>query len=104
CPRLVIHLVLSSFPTRRSSDLDLCNQGRQFRIGESICPDRRKQRLGERNSGRSNPGQRPRNHSRAAFVRQRFSTARNGFRRWFRSEEHTSELQSRENLVCRLLL
>src|SRR5690606_40036091 len=23
---------------------------------------------------------------------------------WFRSEEHTSELQSRENLVCRLLL
>src|SRR5690606_41303927 len=25
-------------------------------------------------------------------------------RRWVRSEEHTSELQSRENLVCRLLL
>src|SRR5690606_42020079 len=25
-------------------------------------------------------------------------------RRWLRSEEHTSELQSRENLVCRLLL
>src|SRR5690606_37741934 len=25
-------------------------------------------------------------------------------RRYFRSEEHTSELQSRENLVCRLLL
>src|SRR5690606_39758223 len=25
-------------------------------------------------------------------------------RRWTRSEEHTSELQSRENLVCRLLL
>src|SRR5215475_8064433 len=25
-------------------------------------------------------------------------------RRWSRSEEHTSELQSRENLVCRLLL
>src|SRR5690606_39435619 len=24
--------------------------------------------------------------------------------RWIRSEEHTSELQSRENLVCRLLL
>src|SRR5690606_39868884 len=24
--------------------------------------------------------------------------------RWVRSEEHTSELQSRENLVCRLLL
>src|SRR5690554_7053243 len=25
-------------------------------------------------------------------------------RRWFRSEEHTSELQSRPHLVCRLLL
>src|SRR5690606_40824474 len=24
--------------------------------------------------------------------------------KWIRSEEHTSELQSRENLVCRLLL
>src|SRR5690606_40273656 len=27
-----------------------------------------------------------------------------GFYAWLRSEEHTSELQSRENLVCRLLL
>src|SRR5690606_40592980 len=27
-----------------------------------------------------------------------------GFESRFRSEEHTSELQSRENLVCRLLL
>src|SRR5690606_8349385 len=26
------------------------------------------------------------------------------FQKWYRSEEHTSELQSRENLVCRLLL
>src|SRR2546430_4007100 len=27
-----------------------------------------------------------------------------GFRRHFRSEEHTSELQSQSNIVCRLLL
>src|SRR5436309_7116508 len=27
-----------------------------------------------------------------------------GWKWWHRSEEHTSELQSRENLVCRLLL
>ena len=35
-----------------------------------------------------------------------FATAveREGLRRWLRSEEHTSELQSRRNLVCRLLL
>src|SRR5690606_40717075 len=30
--------------------------------------------------------------------------ARRSGRAWKRSEEHTSELQSRENLVCRLLL
>src|SRR5690606_41813726 len=31
-------------------------------------------------------------------------TSKNGIDVSFRSEEHTSELQSRENLVCRLLL
>src|SRR5690606_41058417 len=33
-----------------------------------------------------------------------FVNLSNGNRGNFRSEEHTSELQSRENLVCRLLL
>src|SRR5438093_2535210 len=32
------------------------------------------------------------------------SLARDGTRKWLRSEEHTSELQSLTNLVCRLLL
>src|SRR5690606_41501983 len=36
----------------------------------------------------------------AGAVREEGRTNRRGFR----SEEHTSELQSRENLVCRLLL
>src|SRR2546430_13558530 len=31
-------------------------------------------------------------------------TNRNGIRTYLRSEEHTSELQSQSNLVCRLLL
>src|SRR5690606_34499117 len=35
-------------------------------------------------------------------VKRRFARLRD--KRIFRSEEHTSELQSRENLVCRLLL
>src|SRR5436309_7256791 len=34
----------------------------------------------------------------------RLGRKRHTARRTFRSEEHTSELQSRENLVCRLLL
>src|SRR5690606_41478872 len=56
---------------------------------------------------------------RAARARHRFCPARQVFSLWptdaylgcpfavrgfVRSEEHTSELQSRENLVCRLLL
>src|SRR5690606_42131445 len=42
------------------------------------------------------------------FVQQLFNRHHkftwNGQKSFFRSEEHTSELQSRENLVCRLLL
>src|SRR5437870_9592921 len=37
-------------------------------------------------------------------VRYRGSAKRDGFLEDFRSEEHTSELQSRGHLVCRLLL
>src|SRR3712207_8938678 len=45
-------------------------------------------------------GSSPRSFSRTSWVRQ------SGPRRWatVRSEEHTSELQSRQYLVCRLLL
>src|SRR5690349_22565690 len=32
------------------------------------------------------------------------AASRSSFRGWVRSEEHTSELQSRRDLVCRLLL
>src|SRR5690606_39901011 len=51
---------------------------------------------------------------KSSFTRTRLSCQENGlvrmnnkgcsFRKNVRSEEHTSELQSRENLVCRLLL
>src|SRR5690606_41711140 len=72
----VDHRDLHSFPTRRSSDL---LKTRRYRCvpGPAVC-----------------------------------STDASGWSRWSRrwpahaarSEEHTSELQSRENLVCRLLL
>src|SRR5690606_41991305 len=38
------------------------------------------------------------------IVKERFFRNRSGASTPVRSEEHTSELQSRENLVCRLLL
>src|SRR5690606_41721479 len=45
----------------------------------------------------------PRRTSRATYLRASSTIQRTG-RSSSRSEEHTSELQSRENLVCRLLL
>src|SRR2546422_6228366 len=40
----------------------------------------------------------------AALARERHALQRHALRRRQRSEEHTSELQSRLHLVCRLLL
>src|SRR5690606_41385473 len=75
------HRDLHSFPTRRSSDL-------QRRAGESGNPqwpaDGRGVRGWHREAGSGNRELGRLDHPR--------------------SEEHTSELQSRENLVCRLLL
>src|SRR5690606_41894055 len=83
-PCSVLHpadiLDLHSFPTRRSSDLG----GASFVDPEIVatfeaCPPH------------TRFDQRPSPSSRSTFPATR-------------SEEHTSELQSRENLVCRLLL
>src|SRR5207302_11060151 len=85
---------LHSFPTRRSSDLLLHGDGYveavldvvflAYRVGEglAILIERPAEHAGDEGSLRKS------RLSRTAL----------------RSEEHTSELQSRENLVCRLLL
>src|SRR5690606_41529042 len=73
------HRDLHSFPTRRSSDLD---PPRKLRLGtDHPEPQQRTDQCHDR----------------------RYAHLRRLYRRC-RSEEHTSELQSRENLVCRLLL
>src|SRR5207237_9548052 len=76
------HPDLHSFPTRRSSDL-----GPPARYTRSLCP---------------------RVTSVVRAVRRAKSRGGNAARSRFtdvtRSEEHTSELQSHLNLVCRLLL
>src|SRR3712207_6912549 len=72
-------------PTRRSSDL-----------GARADPDRLPRRLERgRRRGRRGAHRRPARRGRGA---------RRGAHRAARSEEHTSELQSRQYLVCRLLL
>src|SRR5690606_42153766 len=82
------HRYLHSFPTRRSSDLA---------VGDYIAPaaERLAQSVKSVQLGRLSLG------ATGAWLKERqgeHSVAVN------RSEEHTSELQSRENLVCRLLL
>src|SRR5690606_41848576 len=93
---------LDSFPTRRSSDLAVA--------GGAPAPLALK--WGEGADGRPPPGLQTDPVAIVMYFacdpehRQPAQSARHPHRprrRW-RSEEHTSELQSRENLVCRLLL
>src|SRR5690606_40388399 len=74
------HRDLHSFPTRRSSDLTAACGRRSSASSSSSMP-----------SSRATPPACGRSCPMAGGVA-------------LRSEEHTSELQSRENLVCRLLL
>src|SRR5207253_9598874 len=81
--RFTAYRSLLSFPTRRSSDLDLVQQRLALLLVE--LPAR--------------PAQ-----TRTGFTRAPSSRLSAGIPCVFRSEEHTSELQSRGHLVCRLLL
>src|SRR5437868_10918417 len=78
-------LALHSFPTRRSSDL-----GRQVLSLRHDAHDGLRCLRVRRSGELDEPGPRVRRPARPRFVQ--------------RSEEHTSELQSRFDLVCRLLL
>src|SRR5690606_41653487 len=88
------HPDLHSFPTRRSSDLD------QSKIAASVpaaAPFHEPGVMVIRNVNWAG--------TRALYAKEvrRFMKVQLQTI-WARSEEHTSELQSRENLVCRLLL
>src|SRR5690606_41894712 len=80
-------LALLSFPTRRSSDLAHAFRGRDHRHDDGPALRRRPLHLRV-------PRAEPARRGLQGGVRVPRA----------RSEEHTSELQSRENLVCRLLL
>src|SRR5688572_31665306 len=88
---------LHSFPTRRSSDLSTTSLGaseeRHGRSRADNCRERCTRRYGPRHCG-------PPSYEPARGPGRTVS--------WWaamaRSEEHTSELQSQSNLVCRLLL
>src|SRR5690606_41991721 len=84
---------LPCFPTRRSSDLGQAARGGRYGRGHAAAK-RHGQAAGLRTQ------------ARMAFVRVPGNDIPEGAEEaWLeRSEEHTSELQSRENIVCRLLL
>src|SRR5207249_7446890 len=89
------HRHLLSFPTRRSSDLSSSATG----VGvASYTRDRGS--IARRPSPTSSSATRRRSRS----SRCRRSRRRRTSMTLIRSEEHTSELQSRFDLVCRLLL
>src|SRR5690606_40507386 len=95
------HRALPSFPTRRSSDL-------ADPPAQPPAPDPRAPRTASRHRPPADsppaPQQRT-SHTQQAHAPPGAPAPRPPPRgRPLRSEEHTSELQSRENLVCRLLL
>src|SRR5690606_40279204 len=97
-------LHLRSFPTRRSSDLkgkELPHRAkrRALRAGLSRIP-----RVYHARIPRARPALIPRNGWAAHGEAEASGEASGASKGWetSRSEEHTSELQSRENLVCRL--
>src|SRR5690606_39527296 len=90
------HRDLHSFPTRRSSDLSVRTlpdrAGRCHRSARTAVAD-----TTPSCAGSAAPCDPWRGAARAAAASAPIHAGT-------RSEEHTSELQSRENLVCRLLL
>src|SRR5207302_10428997 len=79
-----------SFPTRRSSDLHCA--ACHCAACHGAASD------GAASDGRASP-----DHGGTDILERAHSPMRRRYLQ-LRSEEHTSELQSRENLVCRLLL
>src|SRR5207247_9724690 len=94
------HLDLHSFPTRRSSDLKSCARIAELerQVGELT---RQLQQLQERL--RAAVEITPALQKQYACTAQALGVSLAAARE-LRSEEHTSELQSRVDLVCRLLL
>src|SRR5699024_12560341 len=91
----VHHSHLHSFPTRRSSDLTMIYEKAQACFGSNNCYLQAFEYMFILSKGR------PKSLN---FIRDR-ANKRSGVESMSaRSEEHTSELQSRFDLVCRLLL
>src|SRR5690606_40401090 len=95
---------LHSFPTRRSSDLPFelpCNHRRGRTYKEKVAFLEMREVSFKEYSIVNAPAD-ERSGVRTVGVQQTFESSESSDTARVRSEEHTSELQSRENLVCRL--
>src|SRR5205085_11811799 len=88
---------LHSFPTRRSSDLSP-------RKLQPLLAGQRTKHQARTSKFTSSEGICPSTTSRTTTIWRRISIRCRSSPTTTRSEEHTSELQSQSNLVCRLLL
>src|SRR5690606_42129235 len=95
---------LHSFPTRRSSDL-LLKEDRSKTRSSSLCLRKLWKSATTSISALSSGFRTPRTGQRMLLPARSFALINNLSILWrpssYRSEEHTSELQSREHLVCR---
>src|SRR5688572_32410780 len=101
--QLSLSLISTLFPTRRSSDLGLPRHSFIIRCADNLVNQRLMlsmlKRLGY-SADWANNGREAVERAHASYYPMIFM----GEELALRSEEHTSELQSQSNLVCRLLL
>src|SRR5207244_12132512 len=99
-PPSLSHRDLHSFPTRRSSDLD-CARNRTAEPDSATHPSPQCRNRHKRSPRSSPPApSSPRRRCSWCYGPRALSAPSSACR----SEEHTSELQSPDHLVCRLLL
>src|SRR5699024_12637153 len=97
------HRVLASCPTRRSSDLGYAESGVTLTVPGSVPGSAPCEPATVTSRFSADWSTAPKNPACAPSPR-RIPAIPRPDRPWGRSEEHTSELQSRFDLVCRLLL
>src|SRR5690606_41411927 len=98
------HLNLHSFPTRRSSDLNIELLQRDKKIQERLIEEKKQELASLKGDLKvmENLKQKDFEDYRKAYNKEIDQKVEEQTQNWLqRSEEHTSELQSRENLVCR---
>ena len=99
---MTVHMPRCYFPTSLGENSILKFAGEEFRrVKNIVC---RRYNFNEDKYIRENAGVSPFDSVRGNFEQEVYRRLRKDYAHLSRSEEHTSELQSPRNLVCRLLL